>query len=69
MPHESDSYITNKEGTNIKKIIYSNFPEIIFYNAFNLSPIHYYVVPFLGSFQFSCESRYTESPYFPYLKS
>lgn len=39
MPHDFDSYINNKEGTNIK-IIYSNFPEIIFYNVFNLSHIH-----------------------------
>lgn len=67
MPHGSDSYINNKEGTNIN-VIYKNFLEIIFSNVFNLSHIHYCDVPFLGSFQFSCGSRYTESPYFPYSK-
>lgn len=38
MSHGSDSYINNKEGTN-SKITYSNFPEIIFSNVFNLSQI------------------------------
>lgn len=66
MPHGSDSYINNKEGTNIK-IIYNNFLEIIFSNVFNLSHIHYYNVPFLGSFQFSCESRHRK-PLFPIRK-
>lgn len=38
MPHGSDSYVNNKEGTNIK-IIHSKFPEMIFSNTVNLAQI------------------------------
>lgn len=38
MPYGSNSYINNKEGTNIK-IIHSKFPEIIFPNVFSVFQI------------------------------
>lgn len=38
MPHGSDSYVSNKEGTNMK-IIDRKFPEIIFSNVFSVSQI------------------------------
>lgn len=64
MPHGSDSYINNKEGTNIKFIAIFQKSFFLMYSVY----LMYYDVPFLGSLQFSCELRHTESPYFPYSK-